>query len=57
MVVSLGFLGGGMKISSLGMLGKLVVGCSSAAGSGIAPVTSRCAVVLVERVVVGGWLW
>ena len=57
MVVSSGFFGGGMKVSSRGMLGELVVGCSCVTGSGIIPVTSQCAVVLVERVAVGGWVW
>ena len=45
-----------MKVSSRGMLGELVVGCSCVTGSGIVPVTSLCAVVLVERVAVVGWV-
>ncbi len=46
-----------MKVSSRGMLGELVVGCWCVTGSGIIAVTSQCAVVLVERVGVGGGVW
>ena len=33
------------------------VGCLCVTGSGIVLVTSLCAVVLVEGVAVGGWVW